>query len=234
MGRPACSITAHEAQDRSPGLKRFETASEATGFDSSNSKTASEATGFAILRGVRRPALIGCLAVVGCLVFSACNSDPPKSVKLDAGELEGAPEPLAKLHSQAGRLLDGGAAAFKRRLKDLRGYPVVVNKWASWCPPCRFEFPFFQKLSTKLGREVAFIGVDSDDNEGDAKDFLADYPVPYPSYKDPKLEVAAVFNGVQAFPTTAFYDPKGELAFVHQGGYASEEKLAEDIERYAR
>ena len=48
------------------------------------------------------------------------------------------------------------------------------------------------------------------------------------------LEVAAVFNGVQAFPTTAFYDSKGELAFVHQGNYATEAKLAEDIERYAR
>ena len=42
------------------------------------------------------------------------------------------------------------------------------------------------------------------------------------------------FNGVQAFPTTAFYDSKGELAFVHQGGYASEAKLAEDIDKYAR
>jgi hypothetical protein len=46
--------------------------------------------------------------------------------------------------------------------------------------------------------------------------------------------VAAVFNGVQAFPTTAFYDSKGKLAYVHQGAYASEKKLAADIERYAR
>jgi hypothetical protein len=41
-------------------------------------------------------------------------------------------------------------------------------------------------------------------------------------------------NAVQAFPSTAFYDSKGEIAFVHQGGYSSEDKLAEDIERYAR
>ena len=66
------------------------------------------------------------------------------------------------------------------------------------------------------------------------RDFLADYPVPFPHFKDPDLEVAASFNGVQAFPTTAFYDPRGDLAFVHQGGYASEADLAEDIDKYAR
>ena len=68
-----------------------------------------------------------------------------------------------------------------------------------------------------------FVGVNSNDNDGDARDFLADNPVPYDHFEDPKLEVAASFNGVQAFPTTAFYDSKGELAFVHQGGYPSED-----------
>jgi hypothetical protein len=46
--------------------------------------------------------------------------------------------------------------------------------------------------------------------------------------------VSAVFKGVPAFPTTAFYDRRGELAYVHQGGYASEARLEQDIERYAR
>jgi cytochrome c biogenesis protein CcmG/thiol:disulfide interchange protein DsbE len=111
---------------------------------------------------------------------------------------------------------------------------VVVNKWASWCPPCRAEFPFFQRQATKRARKVAFLGVDSQDTDGDAREFLREFPVPYPSYKDPQLGVAGVFKGVQAFPTTAFYDSKGELAFVHQGGYPTEAKLAEDIDRYAR
>ena len=111
---------------------------------------------------------------------------------------------------------------------------MVVNKWASWCGPCRAEFPFFGSQAKKRDGDVVFVGVNSSDNDGDARDFLADYPVPFPHFKDPDLEVAASFNGVQAFPTTAFYDPRGELAFVHQGGYASEAKLAEDIDKYAR
>ena len=175
------------------------------------------------------------MVLLACLAPVACGSgDEPKSVEIDASKLADAPAPLAKLHSQSNELLDGGAEAFEQRLKQLRGYPVVVNKWASWCGPCRYEFPFFQRQAVKRGKSVAFLGVNSDDNDGDAEDFLREYPVPFPSYIDPRLEVAAVFNGVQAFPTTAFYDSKGELAFVHQGNYATEAKLAEDIEQYAR
>jgi cytochrome c biogenesis protein CcmG, thiol:disulfide interchange protein DsbE len=175
------------------------------------------------------------IMVCACAALAACGSDEePESAAVQPAQIAGSPAPLAKLHSQANQLLEGGADAFERRLKGLRGYPVVVNKWASWCGPCRFEFPFLQKQAAKRARTVGFLGVDSNDNDGDAEEFLADYPVPFPSYKDPNLEIAAVFNAVQAFPSTAFYDKKGKLAYVHQGAYASEAKLAADIERYAR
>jgi cytochrome c biogenesis protein CcmG/thiol:disulfide interchange protein DsbE len=147
--------------------------------------------------------------------------------------LKGAPEPLASLHEQGCDLLGGGPPAFKERLASLKGYPVVVNKWASWCGPCRAEFPHFQKASRALGKKVAFIGVDSNDNYGDAAKFLKQYPVSYPSYKDGSNTVAQVFNGVVAFPTTVFYDASGKLKFVHQGQYATEAALRRDISRYA-
>jgi len=111
---------------------------------------------------------------------------------------------------------------------------VVVNKWASWCGPCRSEFPFFQRLSVRRGKRVAFLGVDANDNDAAARRFLGQFPVTYPSYSDPDLKVSAVFNGVQAFPTTAFYGPNGRLSYVHQGAYPTERKLSEDIDRYAR
>jgi cytochrome c biogenesis protein CcmG, thiol:disulfide interchange protein DsbE len=163
----------------------------------------------AILRRVRRAAALFLLL----LALAGCNSDdsPPSA-----------------------SYLPGGRDAFEKRIEKLRGTPVVVNKWASWCGPCRLEFPWLRDQAEKRKGEVAFIGVNSNDNRGDAEDFLKEEPVPFKHFEDPKLEIAAAMNAVQAFPSTAYYDSKGELAFVHQGGYSSEDDLAEDIDRYAR
>jgi thiol-disulfide isomerase/thioredoxin len=178
-------------------------------------------------------------ALAAALVLLAgCGSDDPKSAAPSPAKQEealaGSPPPLARLHAQSNELLGGGRDAFERRLDGLEGYPVVVNKWASWCAPCRAEFPFFQRLSVKHGKRIAFLGVDGNDNDGDAKRFLERYPVSFPSYKDPDLKIAAAMKAVAAFPSTAFYDSKGELAYVRQGAYATESKLAADIARYAR
>ena len=127
----------------------------------------------------------------------------------------------------------GGRDAFEARIHKERGTPIVVNKWASWCGPCRLEFPFFRDQANKR-KDVVFIGVNSNDSRSGAQEFLKEEPVPFKHFEDPKLEIAAVFNAVQAFPSTAFYDSKGELTFVHQGGYSNEDALAEDIDRYAR
>ena len=151
-----------------------------------------------------------------------------------AKALAGAPGPLAKLYDQPNQLLPGGTVAFEQRLADLRGYPVVVNKWASWCGPCREEMPWFQRLSARLGKRIAFLGVDSDDSSDAAQDFLSEFPLPYPSYSDPGEEIAEAIEATIGFPATAFYDSSGKLAHVQQGQYASIDALAADIERYAR
>jgi cytochrome c biogenesis protein CcmG/thiol:disulfide interchange protein DsbE len=129
--------------------------------------------------------------------------------------------------------LPGGVDAFEAYLAK-QGKPVVVNKWASWCGPCRFEFPFLESQAKQRRGEIVFVGVNSNDNRRDAQEFLAENPVPYDHFEDPDQDIAASFNGVQGFPVTAFYRADGEREYVHIGGYASEEDLAEDIERYAR
>jgi cytochrome c biogenesis protein CcmG/thiol:disulfide interchange protein DsbE len=148
--------------------------------------------------------------------------------------LAGAPKPLASLYSQANQLLPGGIDAFQGRLGELRGHPVVVNKWASWCGPCREEFPWFQDLSAKLGKRVAFVGVDSKDSNAAATTFLKELPVPYPSYSDPDEQIAQYLDVTVGFPATVFYDSHGRSVFTRQGQYASEADLAADIRRYSR
>jgi thiol-disulfide isomerase/thioredoxin len=147
--------------------------------------------------------------------------------------LADAPKPLAELYAKGNALLPGGVETFEAQLADLRGHPVVVNKWASWCGPCRFEFPFFQRVAAQRGDEVAFIGVDSNDSEEAARTFLDEFPLPYPSFSDPDQEIAQLIGAGREFPSTAFFDAEGEPTYVRRGGYASEEELVADVERYA-
>jgi cytochrome c biogenesis protein CcmG, thiol:disulfide interchange protein DsbE len=149
--------------------------------------------------------------------------------------LAGAPAPLAALYEQGNRLLSGGVAAYERRIAALRGYPVVVNLWASWCGPCLFEFPHFQRAAARYGKRVAFLGIDKEDSDDAASTFLRDTPVPYPSYTDPDEEIAESIDrdAARLLPTTVFYDRDGTVAFLKLGQYDDEAELRVDVERYA-
>jgi len=147
--------------------------------------------------------------------------------------LAGSPPPLAALHEQAGELLPGGAAAFEKRIALLKGYPVVVNLWASWCGPCRYEFPMLQELSARYGKRVAFLGIDTEDDADAAKTFLEEEPVPYPSYSDPDKGILDSLGGYGGLPDTAFYDRAGELVYLKQGQYTDHAAFEEDVRRYA-
>jgi thiol-disulfide isomerase/thioredoxin len=171
-------------------------------------------------------------AATGCGGGDAQSAAPSQGATQAA--LEGSPPKLAAVHAQANKLLEGGPEAFEARLRELRGRPVVVNKWASWCGPCRLEFPIFQRVSVQRGKRIAFLGVNSNDSDRGARQLLDELPLSFPSYRDPDQKIAALFNGAVAFPTTAFYDSKGKLAYVRQGPYRDQADLAADIERYAR
>ncbi len=188
--------------------------------------------------------IVAVLALLGVLLIGLAQAggggpqDPPEAApRFDLAaakrQLAGAPQPLAALHRDANRLLGGGLGAFEARLRELRGYPIVVNKWAAWCGPCQLEFPHFQQQATKRGKEIAFLGVDSDDNRAEATTFLRDTPVPFPSYEDPDSRIADEYAR-GGFPTTVFIDERGRTAFIHQGQYRSEADLAADIDRYLR
>jgi cytochrome c biogenesis protein CcmG/thiol:disulfide interchange protein DsbE len=174
--------------------------------------------------------LLRILAVgLAALVLAACGGgasvDEPAVAPTNG-------DALATLRRQADQLLPGGPDAFRARLAALRGHPVVVNQWASWCGPCQYEFPFFADLAERYNGRVGFLGVNSKDSKIAARRFLARHPVPFPHFEDADGSVARVFRGGRAFPTTAFYDANGRRVMTHAGAYASEAKLDADIRRY--
>lgn len=184
-------------------------------------------------RQISRVALaLAALGLAGC--GSAAHGAAPSAAQI-AADLRGSPTPLAALHAQANRLLGGGAKAFKAELGALRGYPLVVNKWGSWCPPCRQEFPIFQQVGALAGRRVAFIGDDvNEPNAASGATWLRRFPLSYPSYADRSGTINDALGAASASytPVTYFYDAAGKQVFFHYGPYLSVALLEHDIRTY--
>jgi cytochrome c biogenesis protein CcmG/thiol:disulfide interchange protein DsbE len=182
---------------------------------------------------MRKPSLLA-IALAACL--AGCGQTPKNAAPTPAevkAAFAGSPAPLVTLHAQGNQLLAASTAQFKSVLAGLHGYPTVVNLWGSWCGPCRSEFPIFQRAAVALGRRAAFVGLDVNDNPGDARTFLRQFPVTYPSYEDPGAHTAFALKAGAYFPTTEFYDRSGKLAYTHAGPYLTVAQLESDAHTYA-
>jgi cytochrome c biogenesis protein CcmG, thiol:disulfide interchange protein DsbE len=187
--------------------------------------------------------LLGALALVAVLVIGLTQAGGDGTAPREDGtfdlaqarrELAGAPAPLAALHEQSNEILAGSPEDFEARLRELRGHPVVINKWASWCGPCRAELPILQEIATSRGKEIAFVGVNARDKRPTAERFAERFPVPYPSYEDPDETIARALKAPSNFPVTLFVAEDGRTVFTHQGGYRTAADLQADIDRYLR
>jgi thiol-disulfide isomerase/thioredoxin len=176
------------------------------------------------------------LAVSAALAIGACSDEPTVTgggPEEAAAPIGSGPQALRDNAAQADTFIGAGQVAFAARLKALRGHPVVVNQWASWCTSCRFELPFFRAATRRFADRVAFVGLDSQDDRGAGAAFQREIPSGFPSVFDGDASVARDLGGGQGWPTTFFFDRVGELVFTKIGAYATQQLLERDIRRHA-
>jgi cytochrome c biogenesis protein CcmG, thiol:disulfide interchange protein DsbE len=138
-------------------------------------------------------------------------------------------EGVAVVGRPAPRVELPGLRGGRVRLADLRGRPVVVNFWASWCPPCVAEMPEFQRIHRRLGGRVAFLGINQRDQPQAAERLASSSGVTYPLAIDPAGRSFDAFGGL-GMPTTVLIRADGTVAEVF-AGQLDETLLGERLRR---
>ncbi|MGH3341595.1 MAG: TlpA family protein disulfide reductase, partial [Carbonactinosporaceae bacterium] len=117
------------------------------------------------------------------------------------------------------------------RLSGLRGKPLVLNVWASWCPPCVQEMPRLAKVHEGAGGRVRFLGVDILDRRADGLAAAPEFGMTFPSVHDPDGRIRSGLK-VPGPPVTFFVTPEGEIAHTHYGELESVRQITGLVERH--
>jgi cytochrome c biogenesis protein CcmG/thiol:disulfide interchange protein DsbE len=155
------------------------------------------------------------VALLGLLVWKVIENDRGNvATKFTQGK-----QPMA-VDFELDRLNGEGSL----QLSSLRGKVVVINFWAAWCDPCKSEAPRFQAAYERYRDRVEFVGVDTADASGQAREFLDDYGVTYPNVRDPSTKVLDAYGGLP-IPRTYVVGPSGRVT-----GYIFGEARAEELQ----
>ena len=169
---------------------------------------------------------------VALLAYGLLKTAPDDSIDQSLADNRSAPAPGFSLEvlepgtlpPRLERTIAPAMADGKLALEELRGTPVMLNIWASWCIPCREEAPHLQRGWQRWGRRgVMFLGLDMQDIRSDARDFLREFRISYPTIREPGKEVALRY-GATGIPETYFITARGRVV-AHAVGAISGEQL---------
>lgn len=149
-------------------------------------------------------------ALVGLLSYGVAQRGEDRSIEAALADGRRPPAPDQRLD-----LL--GAEGRETTLEAYRGEVVVLNFWASWCPPCVEELPLLERTHRRLGADDAtVVGVNLRDVSSDALQFVRRFGLTYPSLRDPDAELARAY-GTIGYPETFVLDRRGRIAAKRRG-----------------
>lgn len=102
------------------------------------------------------------------------------------------------------------------KLSDLRGHPVLINFWATWCGPCQLEMPLIEQYYQKYQPDLIVLAVDNDEPKSDVQAFATNHNLTFPVLLDPGAKVEDLYQ-VRAFPTSFFVDKSGTILYQYIG-----------------
>jgi thiol-disulfide isomerase/thioredoxin len=184
----------------------------------------------------RRSPVVATSLVVGVLL-AACIGGGDSNDPTATGAPPAEPTPAVNattadlLPTDVGALPSFDASRFESLLGQLRGTPVLVNVWGSWCAPCRDEATTLNDAHERFGQDVQFVGVDILDSRGSARAFMEEFGSTYPSVFDPPGAIRDAL-GLLGQPVTLLYDRSGEIV-EHWVGAVPPDELVPALERVA-
>jgi cytochrome c biogenesis protein CcmG/thiol:disulfide interchange protein DsbE len=183
-------------------------------------------------RALRAAGILAAAAFVALLVYGLTTKATNSTIDDALSRGEAVPAPAFTLSALAdGR---GAGAAWSRAaadgdvsLRELRGTPLVLNFWASWCDPCRAEAKLLQAAWRRQSGDALFVGLDAQDAREDARDFIAQFGLTFPHVRDPGNDTQRAW-GVTGLPETYFIDARGRVV-GHVIGTVDEAQLREGV-----
>jgi thiol-disulfide isomerase/thioredoxin len=183
----------------------------------------------------RRSPVVATTLVVGALLAACIGRDGSN----DPTVTDAPPAPTPAVNATTADLLPTDvaelpsfdASTFDSLLGELRGTPVLVNVWGSWCGPCRDEATTLNDAHERFGHDVQFVGVDILDSRGSARGFMEEFGSRYPSVFDPPGAIRDAL-GLLGQPVTLLYDRSGEIVERWVGAVPADE-LGPALERVA-
>lgn len=161
------------------------------------------------------------MMVAGLVMVTGCQSSSEAVSTVSTPIAEGDLAPDFELQD-----LDGKTVS----LRGLRGRPVLLNFWATWCPPCRAEMPYLQQVFEEWqGKELAVLTIDIGESRSTVNNYLQSYKLSLPVLLDIKKTVANKY-GFRYVPTTFFIDKDGIIQRMRVGAFPSKEAIDDYID----